>query len=101
MFGKIKHYATKYDINYGLEHQHDATIADLTELYNARLIWGNNTLITDEGITDETHKVVQSINMETREPETYQLELIVDEHAYVYNVLGYTDEEILEILNAN
>jgi hypothetical protein len=36
--------------------------------------------------------------METQEPETYQQELIVDVNAYIYNVLQYTDEEILAIL---
>ena len=99
MQGKIKHYNTKYDVQYGLEHQHDDTIKDLTNLYNTRMIWGNNTLITDEGITNDTHKVVQSVNMETGEPETYQLELIVDQNAFIYNVLGYTDGEIREILD--
>ena len=98
MQGFIKVYATKQDIIHGLELQHDQTISDLTQLYNDRMIWGNTTLITDEGITDATHRVIQSANMETREPETYQQELIVDVNAYIYNVLKYTDEEILAIL---
>ena len=99
MRGNISHYATKQDIIHGLELQHDQTIADLTQLYEARMIWGNTTLITDEGVNDATHRVIQSVNMETREPETYQQELALDEHAYIYNVLKYTDGEILAILN--
>ena len=100
MVGLISHYATKQDIIHGLELQHDQTIADLTQFYNDRMIWGNTTLITDEGVTDATHRVIQSVNMETQELETYQQELIVDEHAYIYNVLKYTDGEILAILEA-
>jgi hypothetical protein len=98
MQGNIKKYATKYDIEIGLSTQHDQTTADLTQMYNDRMIWGNTTLITDEGVNDETHLTIQSVNMETQEPETYQQELIVDVNAYIYNVLQYTDEEILAIL---
>ena len=98
MQGPIKHYSTKFDVEVGLSLQHDQTIADLTQLYNDRMIWSNTTLITDEGITDATHRVIQSVNMETQELETYQQELIVDVNAYIYNVLKYTDEKILAIL---
>jgi hypothetical protein len=83
-----------------MELQPEQTKADLAQMYAERMIWGNNTLITDEGVNDETHRTIQSVNMETKEPETYQQELIVDVNAYIYNVLQYTDEEILAILES-
>jgi hypothetical protein len=98
MQGKIKTYKTKFDVEVGLQNQHDQTTADLTQMYNDRMIWGNTTLITDEGVNDETHRTIQSVNMETQEPETYQQELVLDVNAYIYNVLQYTDEEILAII---
>ena len=98
MQGKIKVYRTKHDVNVGLEIQHDDTIADLTELYNNRMIWDNTTLITGEGINDDTHRTIEMQDEETNEMGTYQQELVVDEHAYIYNVLGYTDEEIEAII---
>ena len=99
MQGNIKRYATKYDVELGLQTHLEKTIEDLTQLYNDRMIWGNTTLITEEGINDATHRVIQSVNMETQEPETYQQELVLDTNAYIYNVLQYTDEEILVIIN--
>lgn len=98
MQGKIKVYKTKHDVNVGLEIQHDDTIADLTQLYNNRLIWGNTAIIIGEGVNDDTHRTIQMIDEDTNEVGTYQQELVVDEHAYIYNVLGYIDEEILDIM---
>ena len=98
MQGKIKCYRTKHDVNVGLEIQHNDTIADLTQLYNNRMIWGNTTLITGEGVNDDTHRTIEMQDEETNEMGTYQQELVVDEHAYIYNVLGYTDEEILAVI---
>jgi hypothetical protein len=100
MQGKIKTYKTKHDVQVGLELQTEDTIADLTQMYSERMIWGNTTLITGEGVNDATHRTIQSVNMETQEPETYQQELIQDVNAYIYNVLGYTDGEILAIIGA-
>jgi hypothetical protein len=100
MQGKIRVYKTKHDVEVGLELQHDQTIADLTQMYNERMIWSNTTLITGDGINDDTHRTIQSVNMETQEPETYQQDLIQDVNAYIYNVLGYTDGEILAIIEA-
>ena len=100
MMGPVSVYATKHDIQVGLELHPEKTIADLTRMYSERMIWGNTTLITGDGVNDETHRTIESVNMETQEPETYQQELIVDTNAYIYNVLGYTDGEILAIIGA-
>jgi hypothetical protein len=100
MQGKIKVYKTKHDIMVGMELQPEQTKADLAQMYAERMIWGNTTLITDEGVNDETHRTIQSVNMETQEPETYQQELVRDDNAYIYNVLGYTDGEILALIEA-
>jgi len=100
MMGPVSVYATKHDIQVGLELHPEKTIADLTRMYSERMIWGNTTLITGEGVNDETHRTIESVNMETQEPEIYQQELIQDVNAYIYNVLGYTDGEILAIIGA-
>ncbi len=98
MIGKIKVYKTKWDVSVGMELQPEQTKADLAQMYAERMIWGNTTLITDAGVNDATHRTIQSVNMETQEPETYQQELVQDANAYIYNVLGYTDGEILALI---
>ena len=65
-------------------------------LYDDRLIWDNVELI-GEGITDATHRLIQSVDMETKEPITIQQELVLDEHCKLLR-LGFTVTDVEDIL---
>lgn len=72
--------------------------SDFKALLNERYEWFNLGEIEDEGVTDDTHKVVE----DKRGDETvvrYQYEYKENENARIYR-LGYTVEEVEGILNA-
>lgn len=66
------------------------------ELYDSRLIWDRVELI-GEGITDDTHRLIQSQDMETREPITIQQELLLDINCKLLR-LGFTVTDVEDIL---
>ena len=69
-------------------------------LLDERLQWYNVGMIDspDKGITDDTHKVIESINPNSQQPEYYQYELREDPNCQLYR-LGFTVEEVINILN--
>ena len=72
--------------------------SDFKALLNERYEWFNLGEIEGEGVTDDTHKVVE----DKRDDETvvrYQYEYKENENARIYR-LGYTVEEVENILNA-
>ena len=72
--------------------------SDFKALLDERYEWFNLGEIEGEGVTDDTHKVVE----DKRDDETvvrYQYEYKENENARIYR-LGYTVEEVENILNA-
>ena len=70
--------------------------SDFKALLNERYEWFNLGEIEGEGVTDDTHKVVE----DKRDDETvvrYQYEYKENENARIYR-LGYTVEEVEAIL---
>ena len=70
--------------------------SDFKALLNERYEWFNLGEIEGEGVTDDTHKVVE----DKRDDETvvrYQYEYKANENARIYR-LGYTVEEVEAIL---
>ena len=110
MQGLPKFYATKADLdNVRTDFGDDTYKAELQKLYDGRLIWvtvmdvdgtPHTVASLEDGITDATHKVVESA-IELNGPSVFvQMELIVDTNAYIYKRLGYTDDEITKELGA-
>jgi hypothetical protein len=95
MIGDPKHLNTKYDYEYVREHL-DNWRHYFEELYDDRLIW-DNVELTGEGITDDTHRLIQSQDMEFQEPITIQQELKLDEHCKLLRI-GFTVEEVEAVL---
>jgi hypothetical protein len=91
MIGDARYLNTKFDYEYVREHQ-DNWKDYWQTLYNDRLIWDNVELV-GEGVTDDTHRLIQSQDMETQEPITYQQELMLDEHCKLLR-LRFTVEEV-------
>ena len=96
MEGPARYLNTRYDYEYVKEHQ-DNWREYFELLYSDRLIWDNVELI-GEGITDATHRLVQSIDVETQEPITIQQELLSDVNCKLLR-LGFTVEEVEIILS--
>lgn len=73
--------------------------ADLQKLYDSRMVWVTTAEnIEGDGVTDATHKVIETQDMETQEIVRHQQELQVDTNARIYTQLGLTDGEILAML---
>jgi hypothetical protein len=92
-----KHLATAYDYEYVREN-FDNWREYWQELYDSRMIW-NNYDVEGDGITDATHRVIQSQDMEGN-PITIQQVLEVDPNAKLFRI-GFTAQEVEEVLNAN
>ena len=95
MIGNPKYLNSRYDYEYVREHL-DNWKEYWQELYDSRLIWDNMELV-GEGITDATHRLIQSQDMVTQEPITYQQELMLDENCKLFR-LGFTVEEVEAVL---
>ena len=95
MVGDPKHLNTKFDYEYVQEHS-DNWRPYFQTLYDSRLIWDNVELV-GEGITDATHRLIQSQDMETNEPIVIQQEFKLDEHCKLFR-LGFTVSEVENIL---
>ena len=91
MEGPARHLATKYDYEYVRDNQDDWKDYWQT-LYSDRLIWDNVELV-GEGVTDATHRLIQSQDMETNEPTTIQQELVLDANCKLFRI-GFTVEEV-------
>ena len=90
MEGPARHLATKYDYEYVRDNQ-DNWKDYWQTLYDSRLIWDNVELV-GEGVTDDTHRLIQSQD-EEENPITIQQELKLDEHCKLLR-LGFTVEEV-------
>lgn len=101
MRGEPKWFNTRQDVenwrDIGGEEAYKATIQ---RLYDARMMWVTTATLEEgqTGVTDDTHRVIESADMETQELIRYQQELQADPNAYIFSRLNYTDEEILAIL---
>ena len=94
MEGPARHLNTKFDYEYVREHQ-DNWKDYWQELYDSRLIWDNVDLV-GEGITDATHRLIQSQD-EEENPITIQQELVLDANCKLLR-LGFTVEEVEAVL---
>ncbi len=72
--------------------------SDFKALLNERYEWFNLGEIEGEGVTDDTHKVVED-KQDDGTVVRYQYEYKENENARIYR-LGYTVEEVESILNA-
>lgn len=92
MRGFPKYLNTKQDYLNCMTDYPTETKAALQELLNNRFIWQTTAIIEDEGLTDDTHRVVDY--GEGKE----QQELIEDDTATIFR-LGFTVKEVEEMLN--
>ena len=92
MRGFPKYLNTKQDYLNCLTDYPKEIKAALQELLDGRFIWRATGIIENEGLTDDTHRVV-----DTGE-EKIQEELIEDERAEIFR-LGFTVKEVEEMLN--
>ena len=97
MIGNPKYLNTRFDYEY-VKDNFDTWREYWQELYDSRMIW-NNYPIEGDGITDDTHRVIQSQDMEGN-PLAIQQVLEVDVNARLFRI-GFTEEEVEEVLNAN
>ena len=95
MIGNARYLNTRYDYEYVKENQENWKDY-YQELYDSRLIWDNVELVGD-GITDATHRLIQSQD-EEENPITIQQELLLDVNCKLFR-LGFTVEEIETELN--
>lgn len=74
--------------------------ASLQKLYDGRLIWVTTGELAENeaGIEDATHRVLENVNMETQGATKTQQELQVDPNAYIFSRLGFSDGEVLAML---
>lgn len=92
MRGFPKYLNTKQDYLNCMTDYPAETKAALQELLNNRFIWQTTAIIEDEGLTDDTHRVVDYGD------EKEQQELIEDDTATIFR-LGFTVKEVEEMLN--
>ena len=88
MVGNPKYLATRFDYNYVREHQSDWRDY-WQELYDSRMIWAN---VAGPVIPDETHRILQSKDMEGNDIEIHQ-EYQVDPNAKLFRI-GFTEGEV-------
>ena len=96
MIGNPKYLNSRYDYEYVREHL-DNWKDYYQELYDSRLIWDNVELVGD-GITDATHRLIQSQD-EEENPITIQQELKLDANCKLLRI-GFTIEEVEAELNS-
>ena len=94
MIGDPKLLATRHD--YDFVKQNFSNWKEYwQELYDSRMIWANVELV-GEGIEDDTHRLIQSRDMEDNEI-IIQQELQVDPNAKLFRI-GFTEAEVEEAL---
>ena len=100
MRGAPKHYNTRFDVDYCLEHYPAETKAFLAKKLTEVKQWQVTGKLTegDAGITDETHKVVEVQDTITKEvKERYQYEYKDDPNCELFK-LGFTVKEVEALL---
>ena len=101
MVGPCKWVNTRTDLdNIKADFGEDVYKQEIQKLYDARMIWETTSTLSenDVGVTDDTHRVIESVDMETQAVTRSQQELVVDTNAYIFTRLGYTDGECRAIL---
>ena len=101
MKGEPAWFNTKQDVeNWRTLAGDEAYKAIIQKFYDARMEWETTSTLEEGqlGVEDDTHRVIESIDMETQEPVRYQQELQANPDAYIFSKLGFTEEEILGIL---
>lgn len=96
MIGNPKYLSTRHDYEYVQENFNNWR-EYWQELYDSRMIWANVELV-GEGIEDDTHRLIQSRDMEDNEI-TIQQELQVDPNAKLFRI-GFTEGEVAAALAA-
>lgn len=111
MYGVPKHFNTLQDIKNSMAVEPEGTKAKLKELLANRFLWLEVEELKDgeDGITDETHKVVEmpepKVKYGTDDSgeevlKRYQFELREDPNAHIFR-LGATVEYIESLIGAN
>ena len=90
MIGNPKYLNTRFDYEY-VKDNFDNWRDYWQELYDSRMIWANVELV-GAGIEDDTHRLVQSRDMEDNEI-IIQQELQVDPNAKLFRI-GFTEGEV-------
>lgn len=100
MRGLPKHLNSKEDYEYIMANYTEAEWKPiLQQLYDDRIQAFNRGVITGEGVTDDTHYVVEEKDMMSEDIIKYQYELAVNPDAHMFRI-GYTEAELEAILGA-
>ncbi len=91
MRGFPKHLNSKQDYLNCLSDYPAETKAELQRLLDSRFVWQDTAIIENEGITDDTHRVIET------EDGKIQQELVEDTNAEIFR-LGFTVEEVEELI---
>lgn len=101
MIGDPKWFNTRTDVeNWRNMAGEEAYKATIQRFYNARMEWETTSILEDgaTGVIDDTHRIIENVDMETQELIRYQQELQVNPDAYIFTRLKYTDSECRNIL---
>jgi hypothetical protein len=97
MLGFPKWINTKADVQYVLTAYPAQMRAKLQEWLDTRFVWqAIGELTTEQGLTDDTHKVVDE-PQDDGSIRRYQYALIEDPHATIYR-LGLTVDEVVSLI---
>ena len=97
MQGFPKHLNSKCDFEYVRENFPREKWQPLfAELLAGQKVWLCTAELADDGITDETHKIVESTDTDGT-IKKYQYEYVTDANCLMLR-LGYTAQEIIDIL---
>ena len=104
MRGAAKHFNTAVDVENSMKVDKEGTKKVLRALLEGRLIWTDTGALAEgeEGVTDETHKVMLISEGEGGENENahpHQFELQEDPNAWMFRI-GLTVEKINAYLEA-
>ena len=104
MRGAAKHFNTAIDVENSLKVDKEGTKKVLRSLLEGRFIWTDTGALPEdeEGVTDETHKVVlmgEGESGENQETRLHQFELQEDPNAWMFQI-GLTVEKINRYLEA-
>ena len=91
MRGFPKHLNSKQDYLNCLSDYPAETKVELQRLLDSRFVWQDTAIIENEGITDDTHRVIET------EDGKIQQELVEDINAEIFR-LGFTVEEVEELI---
>lgn len=95
MQGQPKWFNTRYDLEQWRKIAGDAAYKTaLQGLYEGSKIWvTTEENIEGDGITDDTHRVIDTQDPETNEIIKCQQELVVDKNSFFFKKIGFTPEE--------